>query len=56
QGRAITVSEARPMKPRGEGMGGGGGFKKSFGGGRRPFGGGREGGSGGGGFSRGKRY
>jgi RNA recognition motif-containing protein len=50
-GRPLTVNEARPPAPRGEGFGGGGG------GGGRGFGGGREkrggfGGGGRGGFDR----
>lgn len=43
-GRALTVSEAKPMAPRDNRGGGGGG-----GGGRGGFGGGRSGGGGGGG-------
>ena len=45
--RNITVSEARPQKPRGEGRSGGG-FGGGFGGGNRGGGGGFRGGSGGG--------
>ena len=48
QGRALTVSEARPQAPR-EGGGGGGGFRSGGGGGGRggPRGGGRGGDRGG---------
>lgn len=56
EGRAMTVSEAKPMAPRegggGRGFGGGGGGRGGFGGGRGGgggFGGGRGGGGGGGG-------
>ncbi len=59
EGRAITVSEARPQERSG---GGGGGGRGGFGGGRSGgggggFGGGRSGGGGGGrgGFNRGPR-
>lgn len=55
EGRAMTVSEAKPMAPRegggGRGFGGGGGGRGGFGGGRGGgggFGGGRGGGGGGG--------
>lgn len=54
EGRAMTVSEAKPMAPRegggGRGFGGGGGGRGGFGGGRGGgggFGGGRGGGGGG---------
>lgn len=53
EGRAMTVSEAKPMAPRegggGRGFGGGGGGRGGFGGGRGGgggFGGGRGGGGG----------
>ena len=51
QGRALTVSEARPQAPRegGGGGGGGGGFRGGGGGGR----GGPRGGGGGGGYGGG---
>lgn len=59
EGRAMTVSEAKPMAPRegggGRGFGGGGGGRGGFGGGRGGgggFGGGRGGGGGGGGGNR----
>lgn len=48
-GRALTVSEARPQENRGGGGGGGGGFRGGRGGGGG--GGSREGGRGGGGRS-----
>jgi RNA recognition motif-containing protein len=46
-GRAISVSEAKPQAPR-ENRGGGGGFRSGGGGGRSGGGGGRSGGGGGG--------
>ena len=50
EGRALTVNEARPQQPRGEGFGGGGGGRRGGGGG---FGGrGDRGGFGGGGGKR----
>ena len=59
-GRALTVSEARPQAPREggggggyRGGGGGGGYRGGGGGGR---GGGGRGGRGGGGGGRGERY
>ena len=57
EGRALTVTEARPKESGGGGRGGfGGGRGGGGGGGGRGFGGGGGGGYGGGGGSRGGRY
>jgi len=58
EGRAITVSEARPRSERSSGdrREGGGGFGRSGGGGRGGFGGGGGGGRRGGGGGGGRRW
>ncbi len=55
EGRAMTVSEAKPMAPREGGGGGRGGFGGGGGGGRGGFGGGGGGGGSRGGFGGGGR-